>query len=134
ERIEYDLPGDPGYDQQELYATLEAHGARQTIKLDLGASRVAEGGDDFTNPLVRLAWSRQLRPALRLDASGGVLYRNTSERFSEQGLGTPAGTDRVVVSNAPAEARYGEMKLAYERPRTTLEITGGFARENDVRD
>ena len=132
-RIEYDLPGDPGYDLQNLYGQLQAEGARQTIGLDLGATRVADGGESYTNPLVRLTWNRRMTPSWTLDVSLGSEYQNTSDRFVA-GAGEPdGGTGGVNVSGVPSETYYGNVTFTFDRPRTGFYVGTRYGKDNYVR-
>lgn len=132
-RIEYDLPDNPGYDLQNVYGQLQAEGARQTIDLDLGVSRVADGGESYTIPLIRLAWNRQMTPSWTLDVGLGSEYQNTGDRFVA-GSGTPeGGTGGVNVSGIPSETYYGGVTFTFNRPRTGFQVGTRYAKDNYVR-
>jgi hypothetical protein len=132
-RVEYDLPGDPGYDQQSLFGRLEAEGARQTLSVDLGATRVKDGDESYTNPLLRLSWNRRLTPSWTMDLSLGSEYRNTADRFVS-GVSRPdTGTGAVNASGVPSETYYGGLSFAFERPRTRFYFGGSYNEDNYVR-
>lgn len=131
-RVEYDLPGNPGYDLQSLYGSLEAEGARQTVNLDLGATRIADGGESQTNPLVRLEWNRRLNPSWTLDLNAGTEFRNTADRFVGGGTGPEGGTGGVTVSNVPSESYHGDLTLAFERQRTRAYVGSSYYQNNFI--
>jgi hypothetical protein len=132
-RVEYDLPGNPGYDQQNLFGRLQAQGARQTVDLDLGATRVADGGESYTNPLVRLTWNRELTPSWTMDLNLGSEYRNTGDRFVAGASVPDGGTGGVTVSNIPSESYYGGIRFSFQRPRTGFYVGTSYTRDNYVR-
>jgi hypothetical protein len=132
-RVEYDLPGNPGYDLQSVFGRLEAQGARQTVNLDLGATRISDSGQSFTNPLVRLTWNRNLTPSWTMDLSLGSEYQNTGDRFVAGAGGPDGGTGGVNVSNIPSENYRGGLTFTFTRPRTGFYIGTGYSKDNYVR-
>lgn len=132
-RVEYDLEGDPGYDQQELFATFRAEGARQDLQVDVGATRLADGGTDETNPLLRLSWDRELTASWKLEVAAGSEYRNTSDRFNSGDIPPNAGTTPVTISNVPTESRYANATLRFERVRTRFYVGVGYTDDEGVR-
>jgi len=134
QHVEYDAPEDPAYEQQELYGTLQSDGARQAIRLDIGATRLSgdAGSGTSTNPLLRVSLSRQLRRTLVLGLNFGSEYRNSSDRFSRDSLVVAPGPERVVLSAVPAQARFGDVKLSLTRPRTSVDIGASYSREKPV--
>ena len=131
--VEYDLPGDPGYDLDSVFGRLQGEGARQTISLDLGATRVSDGDESYTNPLVRLSWNRRLTPSLTMDLTGGLEYRDTSDRFVAGAGDASGGTVGVNVSGVPSESTYGGLTFRFQRPRTTLYAGANLVSEDYVR-
>ena len=132
-RVEYDVPGNPGYDLQSIFGRVEAEGARQTVNLDLGATRIADGGESYTNPLVRLTWNRLLTPSWTMDLSLGSEYQNTGDRFVSGAGGPDGGTGGVNVSNIPSENYRGALTFSFTRPRTGFYIGTGYSRDNYIR-
>lgn len=132
-RVEYVLEGDPGYDQQELFGTFRAQGARQDLQVDLGATRLADGGTDETNPLLRLSWDRELSPSWKLETAAGSEYRNTSDRFNSGDIPPTAGTTPVTISNVPTESRYANATLRFSRVRTGFYAGFGYTDDEGIR-
>ena len=132
-RVEYDVPGNPGYDLQNLFGQLQAEGARQTVSLDLGATRVADGGESYTNPLVRLDWNRRLTPSWTMDLNLGSEYRNTADRFVAGASVPDSGTGGVNVTGVPSETYYGGVTFSFQRPGTGFYVGTTYTRDNYVR-
>ncbi len=131
QRVDYDLTGSPGYDQQSAYGTLQAESARQTLRLDLGATRLADGGESYTNPLLRVEWSRRLTPSWTMDLTAGSEYRNSSDRFVA-GQELQQGTGQISISGVPSESSYGGLSLTFERPRTRFSVGSAYSQEQFV--
>ncbi len=134
-RIEYDLPGNPGYDQQALYGTLQAEGARQDIRVDLGINQVADAGESYSDPLIRINWNRQLTPSWTMNLNAGSEYQNSSDRFvgSVEVPGGDSGTGNVTISGIPSATYYGGVTFGFERPRTRLSAGARYSQENFIR-
>jgi hypothetical protein len=132
-RVEYDLPGNPGYDQQSLYGLLQAQGARQSLEFGLGGNQVADNGETYSNPLLRLTWTRKLTPSWSLAVNAGSEYRNTGDQFRSAVAAGGTGTEAIRVTGIPSEAYFGGVSLSFERPRTTFGVGANFSRDNYVR-
>jgi hypothetical protein len=132
--IKYDAPGDPTYDQPGAYATWSTTGARQTIAVDVGASRVETEDASFTTPLVHVNWSRRVAPSWTMDVHLASEYQNTSDQFVSQNLIRDPGTAEIGVSQAPAATYTGGLAFAFQRARTNFNVGGGYSRLDYVDD
>lgn len=135
-RVEYDAPGARAYDQPELYASWRSTGARQTLSIDLGANRVKGFDDTYTEPLVRIDWTRRVAPSWTMNVNAASEFRNTSDQFVHRtSEGTPAGgTAGVALTDAPAATYQAGLAFAFERPRTKFSISGGYTQLDYVID
>jgi hypothetical protein len=125
---------DSSYNEQQVFVQLEANGARQTLTVDLGVGFLDQGGQTDQTPLVRINWTRRLTPSWTLGLDAGSEYLNAADQFSAGVAGVPDGTelggtqDVILTDQATREDSAG-LSLAFERPRTTLRLSGNASRE-----
>jgi hypothetical protein len=133
-RVEYDAPGDPSYDQWDLYATWSATSARQTITIGAGTNNVSGDGESFSRPLFSLDWQRTLSPSWTMNANAFSGYQNTASQFFGSDPTLDPGTQNISVSQAPADTTTASLMFNFERPRTTAFIGGGYQQLDYVVD
>jgi hypothetical protein len=133
-RIEYDAPGDPEYDQSELYASWQSRENRQTLTIDVGANRVDSDAGNFTKPLLRVDWSRRVAPSWTLGVGLRSEYQNTGDQFVSQNLDSSIGTADIGISQAPAASYDGSVSLEFDRARTRFGFEAGYSKLDYVVD
>ncbi len=125
---------DSSYNEQEVFAQLQATGARQTLTVDLGVNFLDQGGQTDQTSLVRVNWTRRLTPSWTLALDAGSEYLNAAEQFAAGVSGVPDGTalggtqDVILTDQAKREDSAG-LSLAFEGPRTTLYVSSDASRE-----
>jgi len=132
-RVVYDdATSDPNYNQQNVFAQLEVNGARQTLTADLGIGFLDQGGQTNQAPLIRINWTRRLAPSWRLALDASSEYLNSADQFVAGVADGPelGGTQDITLTTEVPRDDAAELSLAFERPRTTLSISGGVTQEN----
>lgn len=131
-RTEFDQPGNPHYSVPSVYGRLEHKSLRQTLAVDLGATRMKVGGEYDTMPLLHVDWKRQLSPFLSLDVMLGNEYRNTTDQFVAAGdlPVPPEGTQDVPLTDTAYQSTTASAALRMSRPRTTLWVGAGYDNED----
>ncbi len=132
-RVVYDdATSDPDYNQQNVFAGLAVNGARQTLTADLGIGFLDQGGQTEQAPFVRVNWTRRLTPSWSLGLYGGSEYMNSGDQFVAGVADGPelGGTQDIILTTEVHRNDSAELSLDFERPRTTLSISGGVTREN----
>jgi hypothetical protein len=133
-RVKYDAPGDPEYDQPSIYGSLQSEGGRQSFTIDVGATQVDAEGEKETKPLVRVALNRRIASSWTMDLHLRSEYQNTSEQFVSQNLLRNTDTAEVGISDAPAAAYEGGVSFSFQRSRTRFEIESGYSRLDYIVD
>ena len=133
-RVVYDATGSLSYNEQEVFAQLEANGARQSLTIDLGMGFLDQGSQTDSTPLVRVNWTRRLTPSWSLAFDAGSEYLNAADQFAAGVAGVPDGTELggtqdVILTDQAHRNDSAGIGLAFERPRTTLRLTSGANRE-----
>jgi hypothetical protein len=147
------------FDRYALYGRYEARGARTSVAVDLGASRVNEtalaptielineppgsltevpmtvpGHPEMTttSPLGRLELSRMLSPSAKVTLTGGRELTDAASSFSSQ-----TGSTVSTINFAPTPlttdsyvSTYGSAGWQYTRYRTTFEVAGRWERDS----
>jgi hypothetical protein len=129
--VDYDDKSNPGYDQQEVFARLEARGASQTLTADLGMSFL-DGEDQTDQALVaRLDWTRKLGSSWSLELGARSEFANSDDQFIYGiAAGTElGGTQAVELSGRAMRNDNANMALRFVRPRTRLRFYGGIGQE-----
>jgi hypothetical protein len=129
--VEYDAPGDPGYDDLEVFARLTSTSAVQTLTADLGVDFLDSDTSSEQTPLVRITWTRQLTPSWSLDLGAITEYRNADDQFVT-GVGSGpdlGGTQDVLLTAEPLRDDSATLGLTFERARTTLRIHANAGQE-----
>ena len=129
--IDFNGAGNPGYDQQEVFARLESRGANQTLTADLGISFLDGGDQTDQTALVRINWTRQLSPSWALDLGALSEFANADDQFVYGvGGGTElGGTQDVELSGQAMRNDSATLVLRFVRPRTRLRIFGDIGKE-----
>jgi hypothetical protein len=149
-RVEYQVPGHPGFDQAEFFGRYESRSARSGLTLDAGTSKLRDSvtGSDVQDPVVRLSVFHRLTPSWNVNLSAGQQYQNTATALqsavnstqvvngqvsppSTRGPPTGAGgpTADVLLSQSPYQSQYLTLAFDFVRPRTTFDLHGRFERQ-----
>ena len=120
------------YDRREAYGRYLIQGARTSIDAQLGATQADDVGSSWkTSPLVRLLLTRKVSPFSVLSVSAGREYTDAAGTFSSLTGGAAGGIVVAPVTQTTANAlrNYGSAGWAYDRLRTTIAVTAGWARD-----
>jgi hypothetical protein len=147
-RIQYQVPGRPGYDQADLFVRYETRGSRDGLALDAGASELRQTGEVVRDPLLRLTFYRRLTPSWNLNLSASSTFQNTATAFQSAlsgsqaingqvvptGSGTGSGlaggsVADVIQSQSAFRAENARIAFDFVRPRTTFDINGNVERD-----
>ena len=126
-RFSYDAPATPNYDQQALYVSWQASGARQSLYVAIGANRVKSVDGSNSNPMLRVDWQRRVTPSWTMNVDLASEYQNTGQQFASQTTGSNSGATNVGISAAPAAARRAGTSFTYQSPRTRVTIGSGYS-------
>lgn len=129
--VDYDVAGNQGYDQQEVFARVESRGANQTLSADLGIGFLDGGDQTDQTTLIRIDWTRQLSASWALDLGAISEFANADDQFT---FGVSDGTDLggtqdVLLSGLAMRNDVGSMSLRFVRPRTGLRLFGEIGQE-----
>jgi hypothetical protein len=149
-RVEYQVPGHPGFDQAEFFGRYESRSARSGLTLDAGTSKLRDSvtGSDVQDPVVRLSVFHRLTPSWNVNLSAGQQYQNTATALQSavnstqvvngqvsppatRGPPTGAGgpTADVLLNQSPYQSQYLTLAFDFVRPRTTFDLHGRFERQ-----
>ena len=129
--VDFDSDGNPGYDQQEVFARLQSNSANQTLTADLGIG-ILDGGDQTDNiALLRIDWTRKLSPSWALELGASSEFANADDQFVDGvGGGTDlGGTQDVELSGQAMRNDNARLALRFVRPRTRLRVYGDMGQE-----
>ena len=132
-RVIYDdATSDSNYNEQEVFTQLEARGPHQTLTASLGINFLDQGGQTNQAPLIRVNWTRRLSPSWSLALDASSEYLNSADQFVAGVADGPelGGTQDIILTNKLPRDDAAGLNLAFERPRTTLSISGDVTREN----
>jgi hypothetical protein len=129
--VDYDVVGNQGYDQQEVFARVESSGANQTFSADLGIGFLDGGDQTEQTTLIRIDWTRQISPSWALDLGAVSEFANADDQFT---FGISDGTDLggtqdILLSGLAMRNDLGSMNLRFVRPRTRLRLFGEIGQE-----
>lgn len=134
--VDFSGAGNPGYDQQEVFARLESRGANQTLTADLGMGFLDGGDQTDQTALIRLNWMRKLSSSWSLALEASSEFENADDQFAygvsggtdpgDTGLG---GTQDVLLSGQAMRNDTAAMSLRFMRPRTRLRLYGDVGNE-----
>jgi len=132
------------YTRSSAFGDFEAQGFRTDLSANLGASKVTQGTESLTGPLVKLKLSRKLSAAAKLTLTVGRDITDASTSFSSlqsgaiSTIGTVGGAGTTgAVSTAPAPqttgnytATYSSLNWQYLRNRTTVSASGQWEKDS----
>jgi len=120
------------FDRTNAFVRYDIQGARTGFSVDLGGTRIQQGGTSTSGALARVQVSRKVSAAATLTFTAGHDLTDGSTSFSS----LPAGAIGIV-GNAPAAltsatytSNYASAGWQYVRNRTTIAVTGRY--EKDV--
>jgi hypothetical protein len=147
--IVYREPGNPEYGQQEAYLRYDARSARGGVALDLGATRVDEGGSAAVDPLLRVTLFRRLTGSWNVNLTAGSQFQNSGQALQQAfaaervvngqvvnpngglGLGIPgAESADLLLSQTPYRYDSGTVTFDFVRPRTTFSLAGSAGHQH----
>lgn len=146
--IEYQAPGSPAYDQDELYGRFFSRSQRGGVSLDLGVTELRESGSSVYDPLVRLTLFHRLTTSWNLNLGVGTQFSNSGQAFQSAftgitvvnnqtvpgglvGLGPQpgAGVADVILAQTAFRDDYGTVGFDFVRPRTSFGVSGTLTRQ-----
>lgn len=126
ERVRYsDSLLNPGYDREEAYVRYDAKGARTTVAVDLGYSKLRGSVSPVGSVLARLEVSRRVSASSTVAATLGREYSDSANSFQlvqtlgGANLNTTSGTQ----TGAPFVSNHGSLAWNFQRRRTGFAIT-----------
>ena len=129
--IRFDNSQFPVLDQYGTYLHYEITGARTTVAVNLGGTKVDQGVNTTSGVLARLEVKRRLTPAATLTLVAGRDLTNDADAFSNSRSGALGGITTAPAAQSASSylSRYGSFIWSYERVRTTVAVSGNW--END---
>ena len=116
------------FDRISGFGRYKVHGARTDLDVDLGASRIKQGGVSTSKPLAKLQLSRELSAAAELTLAAGSELTDALTSFSTLQSAT-VGPNAIIGTATPAltssnyTSDYASAGWRYRRNRTTLTFT-----------
>jgi hypothetical protein len=119
------------YDRRKLYIGCELHGSHNELAANAGASQANDRGHWVTTPLVELDASRTLSRSSKLTFLAGRQFIDIADAFSSLRSGAAGGivVAPVVGTTANYMSSYASAGWAFERHRTSFDITGRWERD-----
>lgn len=133
ESVEYDEDSaHADYDRHSAYLGFDARGARTTLNLEAGFTRVKASSDSSDAPLLRLTMTRELTARSTLTLTVGKELTDSAESFRrDRGIrGVTVGNEDAVVSRDPYESDYASLTWNLTGSRSTLLLGADWRRED----
>ncbi len=133
ERVRFDDTAvNVDFNRSSAYGRYEIKGARTELAVNLGGTRVSQGGASISGGMGQIELSRLLSPSAKLTFTAGRELTDASSSFSNfQGGATGA------ISSAPAAltsntytSRYATVGWQYARDRTTLAVSDRWEKDS----
>ncbi len=120
------------YQVREYYGHYALTDARTRVDLQGGVAQANDTGSFSSSPLVRLSLSRSVSPFSTVSLSGGRDYSNAMGSFASLDSGATGGIPVGAATQTTGNAlhTYGNLRWAYHRERTGIDISGGWERQN----
>jgi hypothetical protein len=120
------------FDRSSVYGHYEAHGSRTDLTFNLGATKVDQGSESITGPLVKLQLSRKLSAASKLTFTAGRDVTDASTGFSTLQGGAAGGivTAPAAVTLTNYTVTYATADWEYTRNRTTFGMSGSWEKDS----
>jgi hypothetical protein len=120
------------FDRSNGFVRYEVQGARTNFSVDLGGSRVEQGGASISGGLARVQLTRKISAAANLTFTAGHDLTDGSTSFSSLPAGAIGivGTAPAALTSSSYTANNASAGWKYERNRTSIAITGRW--EKDV--
>lgn len=129
--IDFDAPGNSGYDLHEVFARLESTSAQQKLTVDVGLEILDSSDQDDQAPIVRLDWMRKLSPSWQLELGLSTEFRDASDQFVSGIASAPqlGGTQDVDLTGQSFRNDNAALGLRFVRPRTTFRLFSDVGKE-----
>ncbi|MGQ0384056.1 MAG: hypothetical protein ACT4UP_05140 [Gammaproteobacteria bacterium] len=131
--VEFDeVPPNTDYDLHSAFLAWEASGARTTLSLQGGITRLRNFGDNTDGPLADLALTRKIGARSTLTLNAGTRLFDTADAFRhDRGLGgIGLGNEDVVASQDPFQQDYLTVNWSIEGARTSLQLGADWRSED----
>jgi hypothetical protein len=124
--------GNVDYQVREYYGRYAVANARTRIDLQGGAAQANDRGSWSTSPLVRVSLGRSVSPFSTVSLTGGREFSNAMGSFASLANGATGGIPVGAATQTTGNAlhTYGNLSWAYHRSRTSIDISGGWERQN----
>lgn len=133
ESVEYDEgSANADYDRHSAYVGFDARGARTTLNVEAGYTRVKASSDSSDAPLLRLTLTRELTARSSFTLTAGKELTDSAESFRrDRGIrGVTVGNEDAVVSRDPYESDYASLAWNLTGSRSTLLLGADWRRED----
>jgi hypothetical protein len=136
--VDYDAPGNSGYDQQELFLRLESASTKQTLTADIGAGFLGGGDQSDETLMVRFDWMRHISASWTLELGLHTGFSNSDDQFVRgiSGGSELGGTQDVLLTGQAMRDDRASFGLNFMRSRTRIRLFGDIGSETypDVAD
>jgi hypothetical protein len=134
ERIDFNAAGAPDYDRDELYGRYDIKGARTTLGVDLGYSRVNLPGSDDSSWLGRVSASRKVSPSSTVTLQLGHEFSDSGQAFRQEqgGAGGGLGAQTGLQTANPFTSEYVTLGWDFARQRTAFGVHATYRDESYV--
>jgi hypothetical protein len=119
------------FDRSSAYGRYEVAGSRTDLTANLGVTRVDQGSDSITGPLLKLQIARSLSSASQVTFAAGRDVTDASTGFAnlQSGAIGTIGTAPAAVTLTNYTVTYGTVGWQYSRNRTAVGLSGTWEKD-----
>ncbi len=119
------------FDRSSAYGRYQVAGSRTDLTANLGVTRVDQGSESITGPLVKLQLARSLSSASQVTFTAGRDVTDASAGFAnlQSGAIGTVGTAPAAVTLTNYTVTYGTVGWQYSRNRTVVGLSGTWEKD-----